>query len=308
MTAEGIAKALGGHRAGATWMARRPAHEDSSPSLAISAGRHGKVLVRCHAGCDQRDVIAALSERGLWDATGKRPGGVARKHRKNLSPDPDARARTDEAWRAIEIDASGWRIIDNPPVRFRRASGMKAMPIPVGGGSIETLRFFLNVQTGADFVLVVAWALACLRNRGPYPVIVLSGEQGSAKSTFSAILRALLGASREPHPSQQAFPHLRGSGRSPQPASRQRPAKGHGRARSRPCGQAVVGMVAAPGQPGGGVASKFEEQPHAKQTPHAPEPAMPCPNPSRDAVPIASDGEWALPAARRQGQGRAEGQ
>jgi hypothetical protein len=41
-------------------------------------------------------------------------------------------------------------------------------------------------------VLVVAWAIAVLRNHGPYPVIVLSGEQGSAKSTFSAILRALL--------------------------------------------------------------------------------------------------------------------
>lgn len=104
----------------------------------------------------------------------------------------------DEAWRAIEIDATGWRIVDDPPVRFRRASGMKAMPIPVGGGSIETLRSFLNVQTDADFVLVVAWALACLRNRGPYPVIVLSGEQGSAKSTFSAILRALLDPNTAP--------------------------------------------------------------------------------------------------------------
>jgi hypothetical protein len=104
----------------------------------------------------------------------------------------------DEAWRAIEIDATGWRIVDNPPVRFRRASGMKAMPIPARGGSIETLRTFLNVQTDADFVLVVAWALACLRNRGPYPVIVLSGEQGSAKSTFSAILRALLDPNTAP--------------------------------------------------------------------------------------------------------------
>jgi hypothetical protein len=104
----------------------------------------------------------------------------------------------DEAWRAIEIDATGWRIVDNPPVRFRRASGMKAMPIPARGGSIETLRSFLNVQTDADFVLVVAWALACLRNRGPYPVIVLSGEQGSAKSTFSAILRALLDPNTAP--------------------------------------------------------------------------------------------------------------
>ena len=45
---------------------------------------------------------------------------------------------------------------------------------------------------------MVAWALACLRNRGPYPVIVLSGEQGSAKSTFSAILRALLDPNTAP--------------------------------------------------------------------------------------------------------------
>lgn len=104
----------------------------------------------------------------------------------------------DETWRAVEIDATGWRVIDNPPVRFRRASGMKPMPIPVGGGSIETLRSFLNVQTDADFVLVVAWAMACLRNHGPYPVIVLSGEQGSAKSTFSALLRALLDPNTAP--------------------------------------------------------------------------------------------------------------
>ena len=104
----------------------------------------------------------------------------------------------DEAWRAVEIDATGWRVIENPPVRFRRASGMKPMPIPVSGGSVEILRSFLNVQSDADFVLVVAWALAGLRNRGPYPVIVLSGEQGSAKSTFSAILRALLDPNTAP--------------------------------------------------------------------------------------------------------------
>ena len=104
----------------------------------------------------------------------------------------------DEAWRAVEIDATGWRVIDNPPVRFRRASGMKPMPIPVRGGSVATLRSFLNVQTDEDFVLVVAWSLAVLRNRGPYPVIVLSGEQGSAKSTFSAILRALLDPNTAP--------------------------------------------------------------------------------------------------------------
>jgi hypothetical protein len=104
----------------------------------------------------------------------------------------------DATWRAVEIDATGWRVIDNPPVRFRRAAGMQPLPVPVAGGSIEVLRSFLNVQSDNDFVLVVAWALAVLRNRGPYPVIVLSGEQGSAKSTFSAILRALLDPNTAP--------------------------------------------------------------------------------------------------------------
>jgi hypothetical protein len=104
----------------------------------------------------------------------------------------------DEEWRAVEIDACGWRVIDKPPVRFRRASGMQALPTPARGGSVAALRAFLNVQSDADFVLVVAWALAVLRNRGPYPIIVLSGEQGSSKSTFSAILRALLDPNTAP--------------------------------------------------------------------------------------------------------------
>jgi hypothetical protein len=104
----------------------------------------------------------------------------------------------DDTWRAVEIDTAGWRVIDNPPVRFRRAAGMRSLPTPVSGGSVETLREFLNVKTDADFVLVVAWLLAALRNRGPYPVMVLSGEQGSAKSTFSAILRALIDPNTAP--------------------------------------------------------------------------------------------------------------
>jgi putative DNA primase/helicase len=76
MTAETIARALGGHRAGTTWMARCPVHEDRSPSLSITMGNDGKVLVRCHAGCDQRDLIAALQERGLWQTNG-RVSGIA---------------------------------------------------------------------------------------------------------------------------------------------------------------------------------------------------------------------------------------
>jgi hypothetical protein len=74
MTAESIAKALGGRKVGGGWMARCPAHEDREPSLSIQEADDGKVLIYCHAGCDQAQVIAALRWRGLW-AEQVRPRG-----------------------------------------------------------------------------------------------------------------------------------------------------------------------------------------------------------------------------------------
>ena len=47
------------------------------------------MLVRCHAGCDQRDLIAALQERGLWQATG-RASRIAFNHRRRIAEEPDA--------------------------------------------------------------------------------------------------------------------------------------------------------------------------------------------------------------------------
>ena len=104
----------------------------------------------------------------------------------------------DSEWRAIEIDASGWRVIKTPPVRFRRAAGMQPLPVPARGGHIDSLRPYFNVSTDADFVVAVAWMLAVLRDQGPYPLLALSGEQGSAKSTVSAMLRALLDPNAAP--------------------------------------------------------------------------------------------------------------
>jgi len=70
MNAETIAKALGGGKACDGWMARCPAHDDRKPSLSIRDADDGKVLVRCHAGCDQGRVISVLRSRGLWEENG----------------------------------------------------------------------------------------------------------------------------------------------------------------------------------------------------------------------------------------------
>jgi hypothetical protein len=104
----------------------------------------------------------------------------------------------DSTWRAIEIDAEGWRIVECPPVRFRRSRGMLPLPVPVAGGSIQSLRKLLNVKADQDFVLIVAWLLAALRDRGPYAIMALSGEQGSAKSTLASLLRALVDPNTSP--------------------------------------------------------------------------------------------------------------
>ena len=62
-------------------------------------------------------------------------------------------------------------------------------------------------------------------------------------------------------------------------------------------GQAVVGMVE---KPGGGDRSKSEDQPHAKQITHAPQPQMRSADEEPDPVPITCDAERALPHARRK--------
>lgn len=72
MTAEAIAKALDGRKAGSGWAARCPVHDDRIPSLSLCDTKDGRVLVHCHAGCDQVEVIAHLKASGLWTQSGPR--------------------------------------------------------------------------------------------------------------------------------------------------------------------------------------------------------------------------------------------
>src|ERR1700726_5199303 len=69
---------------------------------------------------------------------------------------------------------------------------MLPLPVPERGGSIDALRPFLNLSNQNDFVLIVACLLIALRSGGPYPLLAISGEQGSAKKVLSKLLRALV--------------------------------------------------------------------------------------------------------------------
>lgn len=77
LSAEEIARALGGRRTPTGWLCRCPAHADRRPSLAIIE-RNGKALLHCHADCKQNEVIDALRRRGLWPDAPQRGGTVFR--------------------------------------------------------------------------------------------------------------------------------------------------------------------------------------------------------------------------------------
>lgn len=105
-----------------------------------------------------------------------------------------------ECWEAVEVTASGWRVVSSEavPVKFVRRANAAPLPRPEAGGSAEALRPLLNVRGEEDFRLMVAWMVGALNPDGPYPALVLQGEQGSAKSTTVRVLRSLVDPAIEP--------------------------------------------------------------------------------------------------------------
>jgi hypothetical protein len=97
-----------------------------------------------------------------------------------------------DRWETVEITPYGWNVLPDSPVKFRRTPGMLALPTPIHGGALAELHPFVNVGSEDMFVLILGWLVAAFRPTGPYPVLVLDGNQGSAKSTVSRLLRSLV--------------------------------------------------------------------------------------------------------------------
>jgi len=148
ITAESIAKALGGRKASSGWIARCPAHDDREPSLSLGETKDRKILVHCHAGCEQDDVIAALRSRGLWPDNGlylskRAPSGIA-----TSQPDHDNGKRTQTAlaiWDAT-VPTAGTLVED-----YLGSRGLKP-------STAATLRFHkgLKHRSGAIWPAMVA--------------------------------------------------------------------------------------------------------------------------------------------------------
>jgi hypothetical protein len=140
-----------------------------------------------------QDAISVLSGQALFDGEEHPVAVRVAEHDDAIYLD-----LADEEWRAVQITAEGWEVIGNPPVRFIRPRGVLPLPVPARDGAVHELREFVNVASDADFVLLVACIIAYLRPRGPYPVLAIYGEQGSAKSTATRIVRELVDPNKAP--------------------------------------------------------------------------------------------------------------
>jgi hypothetical protein len=170
-TAETIAAALGGRKAGGGWMARCPAHDDRTPSLSIRDARDGKVLVRCHAGCDQEQVVSILRSRGLWTSNGPQSHPKQRP-RVQHKPDQDDTKRTEIAlaiWQATTPAAN--TVVES----YLASRGLHLPPV-------STLRFHAGLKHPSGGIWPVMVAL------------VTTGPDG----TPLAIHRTFLGAGKAP--------------------------------------------------------------------------------------------------------------
>lgn len=98
------------------------------------------------------------------------------------------------------ISAKGIERVAGGPTHIRMLRGAGMLPLVEPDLSVPASEFpvLLRKFVAAEedtMMLLVAWLLGCLRPEGPYPVLTISGEQGSGKSTILRLLRRII----DPH-------------------------------------------------------------------------------------------------------------
>src|SRR5579884_3398987 len=137
----------------------------------------------------EKEALACLEAKAIYEGKEMPVSVRVAEHAGNVYLD-----LCNPQWEVVEITPTGWEILpgDQAPVKFRRPRGIVALPQPIKGGRLEDLQSFLGVREERYWYLVVGFLLMMLRPRGPYPLLILHGEQGSGKSTRARIIRSII--------------------------------------------------------------------------------------------------------------------
>ncbi len=93
---------------------------------------------------------------------------------------------------AVRIDSAGWKIIDTPPILFRRFPHQIEQVMPMSGGNVKVLNQFINLQAEEDKLIFLVYTIAAFIPGFPHPIFVLYGPQGSGKTTPHRLLKSLI--------------------------------------------------------------------------------------------------------------------
>lgn len=98
----------------------------------------------------------------------------------------------DDTGKVIRVEANKKLKLAKPSLKFIRPKGFGALAFDESKPDFDRLWEFINVEDEADRALLACWCLMAFNPDGPFPLLVLQGEQGSAKTTATRMLRALL--------------------------------------------------------------------------------------------------------------------
>lgn len=97
----------------------------------------------------------------------------------------------------VIFNSNRWKISRESEVLFRRSELTGRLPQPVPGKGLKAFREMLNI-TDRSWQLLLGWLVASFIPDVPHPVLLLSGQQGTGKSTIGRMVANTIDPSPAP--------------------------------------------------------------------------------------------------------------
>ena len=91
----------------------------------------------------------------------------------------------------VEISREGYRVVRESSAHFRRPPGFGVLPLPATSGNLLRLKQLLGFND-ANWVRFLAYLICCLNPKGPYFILLVTGEQGSGKSLVCTAIKRII--------------------------------------------------------------------------------------------------------------------
>jgi len=100
---------------------------------------------------------------------------------------------SNDKWQAIKIEENNWKVVNNPPILFRRLAHQAAQYLPDQNGNLDKLYPFLKAMKDESHKLLsLVWIVSCFIPEISHPILIPYGSQGSGKTTLTKYLKRII--------------------------------------------------------------------------------------------------------------------